>query len=207
MPLSCANSCRFYKNHCEDAQELDNQTLNQAFLVSKLASVFQGVEACIASVVCKKKESTSCDTSPKLWKKYHLQFCIKRPTPSHTTLIQTQHPKPELCPNKNLSPPSFGDNVHHDPNIELWMPLPSLVCLQRSGQDGRWTDPSVNPWQPFLASKRCWWFCRNVYDVRCWSFRKNATSFMSWTRLSDPSCNWTSVHLASHGTGSKKGKF
>ena len=36
---------------------LDNQALNQAFFVSKLVCVFQGTEACIASVVGKKKES------------------------------------------------------------------------------------------------------------------------------------------------------
>ena len=163
MPLSCANSCRLSKNHCEDAQELDIQAPNQAFFVSKLASMFPRAEACIASVVRKKKESFifGCQHSsshvvphpviqvPNCEKKEsHLQLRVKRPTPSHTTLIQTQHQKPELCPSKNLSlsPPSFGDTVHHDPYIELWMPVPSLVCLQRSGQDGRWTDPSVNLW-------------------------------------------------------------
>ena len=29
----------------------------------------------------------------------------------------------------------------------------------------------------------------NVHDPRRWSVRKNATSLMSWSRLSDPSCN------------------
>ena len=54
----------------------------------------------------------------------------------------------ELCSNKNLSPPKLGRNVHHDPNIELWMlwmPVQSLVRLQRSGQDGGQSDPSVDP--------------------------------------------------------------
>ena len=177
-------------------------------------------EACIASVVRKKKESLpfGCQHSssnvvphpviqiPNCEKKRsHLQLCVKRPTPSHTTLIQTQHQKPELCPSKNLSPPSFGDSVHHDPNIELWMPVPSLVCLQRSGQDGRWTDPGVNPWQPscFMALLMA---LPNVYDPRRWSFRKNATSLMSWSRLSDPSCNWTSAHFGMTWNGIEKEK-
>ena len=161
MPLSCANSCRFSRNHCEDAQELDNQALNQAFFVSKLACVFQGPKHALQALHAQKKESLpfGCQHSssnvvphPVIQvpnceeKQSHLQLRVKRPTPPHTTLVQTQHQKPELCSSKNLSPPSFGNGVHHDPNIELWMPVPSLVCLQRSGQDGRWTDPSVNPW-------------------------------------------------------------
>ena len=157
MPLSCANYCRFSRNHCEDAQELDNQALNQAFFVSKLACVFQRPKHALQAL--KESLPLGCQHSssnvvphPVIQvpncekKKSHLQLCVKRPIPSHTTLIQTQHQKPELCPSKNLSPPSLVDSVHHDPYIELWMPVPSLVCLQRSGQNGRWTDPGVNPW-------------------------------------------------------------
>ena len=142
-------------------QELDNQALNQAFFASKLACVFQGPKHALQALYAKKKESLpfGCQHSssnvvphPVIQvphceeKESHLQLRVKRPTPPHTTLVQTQHQKPELCSSKNLSPPSFGNGVHHDPNIELWMPVPSLVCLQRSGQDGRLTDPGVNPW-------------------------------------------------------------
>ena len=83
MPLSCANSCRYSRNHCEDAQELDNQALNQVFFESKLACVFQGPKHALQALYAKKEgivalwlptlqiecRSTSCFfKSPKLRK-------------------------------------------------------------------------------------------------------------------------------------------
>ena len=55
-PLSCANSCRSFRNHCQDAQELDNQALNQACLHSKLACVFQGPKHVSQALYEKKKK-------------------------------------------------------------------------------------------------------------------------------------------------------
>ena len=99
MPLSCPNSCRLSKNHCEDAQELDNQALNQAFFVSRLACVFQGPKHALQALYAESKESVpfGCQRSssnvvphpvmqvPNCEKKEsHLQLRVKRPTPSHT---------------------------------------------------------------------------------------------------------------------------
>ena len=135
-------------------------------------------------------------------KKSHLQLCVKPPTPSHTTLIQTQHQKPELCPNKNLSLPSFGNNVQTSNS--------GCLCLRSCASNGRAMTADGQIQASISGNPPCFMALLmalpNVYDPRRWGFRKNATSLMSWSRLSDPSCNWTSAHfgITWNGIGKRK---
>ena len=50
-------------------------------------------------------------------RKSHQQLRVERPTPSHTALIQTQHQRQNFVPAR-ISPPRFGDSIHHDRQIE-----------------------------------------------------------------------------------------
>ena len=72
MPLSCANSCRFSRNNCEDAQELDNQALNQAFFVSKLACVFQGPKHALQALYAKRRNRCPLAASTPARMSFHI---------------------------------------------------------------------------------------------------------------------------------------
>ena len=69
------------------------------------------------------------------------------------------------------------------------MPVPSLVCLQRSGQDGIRTDPSVNPWQPLSPVS---WHC----SVLCRTCTIRSAGVLDvLEQILRPNCNWTSAHF------------
>ena len=161
MPLSCANFCKLSKNHCEDTQKMDNPTLNQAFLVSKLACVFQRPQQ---ALYAKTKNRCPLASNTPARMSFHILWC-KSQTVKRRNLICSFAWNVQLLPTLHWSKQSIGNNVHHDPNIELWM-QPSLLHGV--------VDGSKKPRSETIAERSRHPSCLGA-------------------DFSNPNCNWTSA--------------
>ena len=130
---------------------------------------------------------------------------MKRPTPAHAALIQTQHQETELCPSKNLSLRQVLATV----STTIQKSNSRCLCLRSCASNGRAKTADGQIQASVPGDPPCFMALLRALPNRSETLEsdKNATSLMSWSRLSDPSYNWTSAHFGITWNGSEKGKF